>query len=95
MPDRRELKIGDKIRLLRVPLGDIDQRNREIAKNINNPGWTANTIELIIAQNPIVEIDTIDEYGKPWFTSEILVNGKKETHTLSINEDDSWKEVDE
>ncbi len=93
MLDRKKLKIGDKIRLLRVPQGDLDQRRREIANNIDNPGWTANIIELIIAQNPIVEIDSIDEFGQPWFTSEIMVNGKKEKHTLAINEDESWEKA--
>ena len=93
MPDRKKLKVGDKIRILRVPLDDVNQRRREIANNINDAGWTANTIELIIAQNPIVEIDSIDDFGQPWFTSNILVNGKIETHNLAVNEDDSWGNV--
>jgi hypothetical protein len=91
MQERKNLKIGDKIRLLRVPEGDIEQRRFEIAKEINNPGWTADTIELIIAQYPIVEIDTIDDFGQPWFTCDLIVNGKTETHTLVIGEDDSWE----
>lgn len=93
MPDIKKLKIGDKIRLLKVPEGDIEQRKREIAKGIDNPGWTANTIELIIAQNPIVEIDTIDDFGRPWFICDITVNGELETHTLAMNEDDAWELV--
>lgn len=93
MPDRNQLKTGDKIRLLRVPPEDIEQRKREIANNLEDAGWTANTIELILAQNPIVEIDFIDEYGSPWYLCDVLVNGQKEQHTIAILEDDSWEHV--
>ena len=54
MTGRKKLKIGDKIQLLSVPKDDLEQRRREIAKGVDNPGWTADIIELIIAQNPIV-----------------------------------------
>ncbi len=91
MPDIKNLKIGDTIRILKVPEGDIEQRKREIAEGKDNPGWTANTIELIIAQNPIVKIDTIDDYGRPWYICDIIVNGELETHTLAMNEDDLWE----
>ena len=91
MPDRELLKIGDKIRLLRVPKGDLAQRKREIAKNQEMAGWTANILELIITGNPIVEIDSIDDYGQPWFTCNLLVDGVEEQHTLAITEDESWE----
>ena len=91
MPDIKNLKVGDKIRVLKVPEGDLKQRRREIAEGIDNPGWTANTIELIIAQNPIVKIESIDEYGRPWYTCDIIVDGELETHTLAMNEDDVWE----
>lgn len=93
MPDIKKLKIGDKIRLLSVPKGDFEQRRREIAQGIDKPGWTADTIELIIAQNPIVEIDAIDDFERPWFTADVIVNGKLEKHTLAIDEDGSWELV--
>lgn len=93
MPERNKLKAGDKIRLLRVPPEDIEQRKKEIANKVEDAGWTANTIELILAQTPIVEIDFIDEYGSPWYLSEVLVNGQKEQHTIAILEDDSWEHV--
>lgn len=91
MPDIKHLKIGDKIRLLKVPEGDLEQRKREIAQGIDNPGWTANIIELIIAQHTIVEIDSIDDFGRPWYICDIIVNGKLESHTLAMTEDDSWE----
>ena len=91
MPDRKKLKIGDKVRLLHVPKADLEQRKREIKNSTEDAGWTADSIELIIAQNPIVEIDTIDEFEQPWFTCDLMVNGKMEKHTLAIMEDDSWE----
>ncbi len=91
MPDSKNLKIGDKVRLLCVPAADMEQREREIAQGTANPGWTADIIELIIAQNPIVEIDDIDEFGRPWFTCNLIVEGKTEQHTLAIMENDSWE----
>ena len=93
MPDHRKLKIGDKIRILSVPKADIKQRKREIAEGQEMAGWTANTIELIIAQTPIVEIDTITEFGQAWFTCEIRVNGELETHEMAIVDDESWEMV--
>ncbi|GAB5552538.1 MAG: hypothetical protein Sapg2KO_21290 [Saprospiraceae bacterium] len=93
MPKRSKLRVGDKIRLLSVPPEDLEQRKREIAEGIENPGWTANTIELIIAQDPIVVIDFIDEYDSPWYVSNILVEGKKESHIIAVLEDDSWEKV--
>ena len=93
MPARLKLKIGDKIRLLSVPKGDVAQREREIKEGIEQPGGTTNTIELIITQQPIVEIDTIDEYGQPWFTVTIWGNGQSQQHTLAIMEDAFWELV--
>jgi len=91
MPDRSILKIGDTIRLLNVPKGDVQQRKQEIAKGIENPGWTANILELIIAQQPIVEIDTITEFGQSWFTATISFNGQLEEHNLAIIDNESWE----
>lgn len=91
MPDRKKLKIGDKIRILSVPESDIKQRRIEIAEGKDNPGWTADIIELIISQNPIVKIDEIDDFGQPWFSCDLMVNGKPEQHTLAIMEDSSWE----
>ncbi|MEM6380307.1 MAG: hypothetical protein AAF705_19110 [Bacteroidota bacterium] len=91
MPKPNQLETGYKVHLLKVPAADIKQLQWEIENKIENPGWTANTIEIIITQNPIVEIDSIDEYGTPWYSSEIMVNGKKELHTIAILDEASWK----
>lgn len=91
MPDRSCLKVGDAIRLLQVPKGDLEQRDRQQRRGDGDAGWTANTIEQILAQNPIVEISWIDEYGYPWFEYHLLCRGGKvEHHALAIMEDESW-----
>lgn len=52
-------------------------------------GYTANTIEKIIEQNPIVEISEIDDEGIPLYEAEI----GEETHSISILPEDngSWE----
>ena len=50
MPDRTVLRPGDRIRLVSVPAGDLAQRDRELAERSEDAGWTANTLERIIAQ---------------------------------------------
>ena len=91
MPDRTKLKIGDRIRLLRVPAGDLEQRKRELRERVEDAGWTADTIERILVQDPVVSISSIDEYGLPWFEYELkTADGKIEYHSLAIMEDESW-----
>ena len=91
MPDRTMLKIGDRIRLLRVPRGDLEQRQRELREGVEDAGWTADTIERIIAQDPVVTISDIDEYGFPWFEYELKsAGGGMEHHSLAIMDDESW-----
>ena len=78
MPDRRKLKIGDRIRLLRVPKGETSR-------------WTKATIEAILRQDLVVVIDRIDEYGQPWVSYDLIrSNGRVAEHTIAIMDDDSW-----
>jgi hypothetical protein len=91
MPDRSELRVGDRIRLLAVPVRDLAQRERELATGAQMPGWTADTIERIIASHPIVTIDRIDKYGAPWFDVELDGADGVEHHSLTILDDDSWE----
>jgi hypothetical protein len=44
MPDRTQVKIGDRIRLLRIPQGDLEQRECELRAGAEDAGWTADTI---------------------------------------------------
>jgi len=66
MPDPKTLRVGDRIRILRVPEADLRQRDSEIARNAEMAGWTADSIERIIAQSPVVRVSGIDEYGCVW-----------------------------
>ncbi len=92
MPDRTKLKVGDRIRLLRVPDADLAQRERELAAGAEMAGWTADTIERIIELEPVVVIDQIDEYGSPWFDVELPApDGTIQCHSLMIMEDESWE----
>ena len=91
MPDRTNLRIGDCIRLLAVPAADLTQRERELRDGLDDAGWTADTIERILAQHPIVTISSIDEYGLPWFEVELTQDdGEIVHHSMAIMEDDSW-----
>ncbi len=94
MANWKKLKIGDKLRLLKVPEADLRQREREIAAGLKDAGWTANTIELIIAQSPVVKIDDIDAFGSPWYTTKLMVDGKEERHLIAISEDESWELIE-
>ena len=92
MPDHNSLKVGDQIRLLSVPLSDLKQRAQELRDGAEMAGWTADTIERIIASNALVTIDEIDEFGRPWFQVELVANdGTVEHHFLNIIDDESWE----
>jgi hypothetical protein len=41
MLDRTQLKIGHRIRLLRIPQGDLEHRERELRAGAEDAGWTA------------------------------------------------------
>jgi hypothetical protein len=92
MPDRSRLKVGDRIRLLYVPKGDREQRERERREGLADAGYTADTIERILAQDPLVTISWIDEYGYPWFEYHLrMADGAQEHHSLAIMDDESWE----
>ncbi len=95
MPDPRLLKVGDKIRILRVPNNDLRQREREIAANAELAGWTADTIERIIERHPIVTISRIDECGSVWYDVELVGSQVEcEHHSLIIYDDDTWERIE-
>lgn len=91
MPDRGLLRVGDRIRLTCVPTADVTQRERELRKGMDMPGWTANTIERTISIDPVVTICRIDEYGTPWFDVELVDDdGTVDCHSLNIMDNESW-----
>jgi hypothetical protein len=95
MPDPRSLKIGDRIRILSVPQKDLEQRERELAEKAEMAGWTANSIERIIEQSPVVRISRIDEYGCAWYETSIIgPDGTEENHSLIVYDVDTWERMD-
>lgn len=91
----RTLRVGDRIRLLRVPTADLRQREDELRRGAEMAGWTADTLERILALDPIVTIDEVDECGAPWFSYELHhADGATEYHSLTITDDDSWERVE-
>ncbi len=95
MPDPKLLKVGDRVRIIRVPYTDLQQRDREIAERLEMAGWTADSIERIIEQSPIVRISRIDQTGCVWYEASIVsCQGTEEIHSLILYDDDSWEYVD-
>lgn len=91
MPDRTKLKVGDRIHLPAVPEIDQRQKQEEIKRGLTDAGWTADTIERILQQNPVVTINRIDEWGSAWFDYELNQKGASEFHSLAIMDDGSWE----
>lgn len=68
------------------------QRDRERQSGeIEHPGWTAETIERILARDRVVTISRVDEYGTPWFEYAFSARG---LHAIAIVEDASWEYTD-
>lgn len=94
MPDPKTLRVGDRIRILRVPDGDLRQRESGIASGAEMAGWTDDSIERIIAQSPIVRISRIDADGCVWYETTILeADGTEAIHSLIVYDDDTWEVV--
>lgn len=91
MPDRTKLKVGDRVRLLRVPQSDLDQRERELREHAEDAGLTADTLERILSLDPVVTIAEIDDRGLPWFHCELPgPDGEIHHHSIAIMDDESW-----
>jgi hypothetical protein len=90
MPDRRKLRVGDRIRIVSVPTEDLKQAKRE--KNESElAGHTAQVIQEIVDSKKVVEIFQIDEFKQPWVIIKFKRKGGRiEMHSLAIMEDDSW-----
>ena len=95
-PPPTKLQVGDRIRILRVPDADLKQRDDEVARGAEMAGHTADTIDRIVAENPIVKIWQIDEFGYPWYEVSLIANnGEFDEHTLMVYDDGTWEKVEE
>lgn len=93
MPDRNNLKIGDSLRLLRVPEADLAQRAHEGPRAAGELLPTATILEYLLRHNPIVIIDQIDDYHQPWFSAWVKTDTDIAYHSLAVMEDDCWEIV--
>ncbi len=95
MPDPKTLNVEDRIQILRVPENDLRQREREITEKTEMAGWTADSIERIIEQSPVVSVSRIDEYGCVWYDATVVgPDGIEEQHSLIVYDDDTWERLD-
>ena len=95
-PPPTKLQVGDRIRILRVPDADLKQRDDEVARGAEMAGHTADTIDRIVAENSIVKIWQIDEFGYPWYEVSLIANnGEFDEHTLMVYDDGTWEKVEE
>ena len=70
----------------------MSSREREIREGQEDAGWTADTIERILEEHPVVTISHIDEYGLAWFEVELQDSrGETEYHSIAIMDDNSWE----
>ena len=82
----RELRIGDRIRIVRMPSG------------VDAPGYTFHRdtrrlYECLIARGRSLRIFRIDDWGLPWIRCRFKCkDGRWEYHSLAVN-DDSWVPV--
>jgi hypothetical protein len=82
----RELKVGDRIRIVRMPSG------------VDAPGYTFHPdtrrlYQRLIDRRRSVRVYKIDEWGLPWIRCEFkMADGRREYHSLAVN-DDSWVRV--
>lgn len=95
MPDRKQLKIGDQIRLLKVPDLDMKQMEEDCSKGVEEPDFTVKVLRHLLSTHPVVTITQIDADGRPWFDCE-LKNDQDEVvyHSIMILDDDSWEYTD-
>ncbi len=87
MSSYQDLKVGDRIRIIRQP-------------GLGVPGYyihrdTKRVFAKLIARKRSVRIAWIDEYGSPWYRCSFRSKrGRLEHHDLSVMDlDDNWVKV--
>jgi hypothetical protein len=79
----RQLKVGDRVRIVRMPSG-VDEPGYRF------PAETRRLYERLIERGYPQRIYEIDEWGLPWIDCRFrLADGQWEHHLLAVN-DDSW-----
>jgi hypothetical protein len=82
----KALKVGDKIRFVRLPTLDREQYEH------TGDDFTVRVIQKLISEAVVCSIGRIDEYGYPWFDYEMVAeDGETEHHSLAVMDDESWE----
>jgi hypothetical protein len=84
MPDPATLKIGDKIRNVSVPKGDL----QALVSGSTDLDETVRVLKWMVGKEFVIWM--VDEYGKPWVEVKYL---DSEEHTMAIMEAESWVHV--
>ena len=88
MNNLKNLQVWDSVRILSVPEFDLNKNN-----NSGDELNTESIIKKIINVRPVVIIDEIDEYWKPWFCVRLKTEQWLEFHSIALMENDSWELV--
>ena len=89
--DWKNLKVGDKIRIVAIP--GFDENGKKI-KGYTIYGETITAYKKLIARKRPVRIYEIDEWGNPWFQFRFKERDEWHTHIMAIfKEDDNWVRV--
>jgi hypothetical protein len=81
----QDLKIGDRVRFVRLPEGITDKETRAV-------------YEALIAAGAVLLIDEVDDFGHPWTepfeidATGTITTGSGIGHALALN-DESWERV--
>lgn len=94
MPDRGSLRVGDRIRILRVPAQDLAAMANAMRQGRRDPQWTVRVLQRLADRRHLVRIDDIDEYHTPWFSYSFKNKANTwEHHRVAVMENDSWELV--
>ena len=85
----RRLRVGDRIRFVRMPVGDREQFEK------TGDDFTVRVLQRLIDGAVVCTIARIDEYGLPWFDYAFVNDsGEDEDHALAVMDGDSWEKLE-
>ena len=98
MKDYRNLKVGDRIKIVSIPKIDIDSRNDQIRRGmkIDPPLDTVRVLQHLKDKKKKCIINEIDDHGHPWIYIQFknkIDHGIMEHHYIAIWDNDSWEQI--
>ena len=86
MPDPHSLKVGDRIRFVSIP-EEWNEPGREPTRE------SMRFMKHMLKRKSLSRVYEIDEYGQPWISARLRINGKVEHHRWAIMESTGWRKV--